>query len=306
MRKYLTPVIATLLILGFAAPAAASPNVAVITPPPPPATPTTTRAAPTTGCRPYQRCQPYRRYRRARRYRRTYRRYRRVKRHRKTYRPYRRYRRTRRYRRYRTGRLPYRYRKPYHRKGGLYFGIGTGYLGFIRPTGAFKHMDSQVYFTPYFGWNFNPIIALELGYNGTILKERGDRLGNIKSPGLFNVSLDLKVRLLKPSRLRYVVPYLQAGLGISFMTGTVKADSECDKDKSIKMAHGGTISVGGGLDIYLKKWVTIGLRGLYRPLFLSGTRCGPGASARCGVSSQPFQTQHAWSAELNFTFVMPG
>lgn len=300
MRKYLTPIIATLLILGFAAPAAASPNVAVIAPPPPPAAPTPTRAASTTACHPYQRCQPYRRYRRARRYRRTYRRYRRVRRYRKTYRPY------RRYRRYRTTRLPYDYRKPYHRRGGLYLGLGTGYLGFIRPTGAFKHMDSMVYFTPYFGWNFNPIIALELGYNGTFLKERGDHLGDIKNPALFNVSLDLKVRLLQPSRHRYVVPYLQAGLGISFLTGTVKAQSECGKDKDIKMAHGGTISVGGGLDIYLKKWVTIGFRGLYRPLFLSGTRCGPGASARCGVESQPFQTQHAWSAELNFTFVMPG
>lgn len=116
------------------------------------------------------------------------------------------------------------------------------------------------------------------------------------------MTLDLKVRLHQPSRLRYVVPYLQAGPGISFMQGAVKAQSECDDDKNFNMTHGGTISVGGGLDIYLAKWITIGAHALYRPLFLSSLRCGPGAGARCGVESQPFRTQHAWGAEFNIAF----
>lgn len=304
MRRQLIPVIATLLILGFAAPAKATPAVAVVTPPPPPPAPGATRLAPARGCKPYQRCRPYRRYVRARSYRRAVR----TRRYRPDrYRPYRRvYRRYRRYRRYRTGRLPYRYRRPYHRRGGPYFGYGVGYLGLIRPTGAYQHLDSMVYLTPYIGWNFSPIFGLELGYNGTILKERDGRLGNVKSPGLFNVTLDLKVRLLQPSRLRYVVPYLQAGLGISFMAGTVKAESVCDDDKNLNMAHGGTISVGGGLDIYLTKWMTIGARALYRPLFMSAMRCGPGADALCGTYSQPFQRLHAWSAEFNIAFTWPG
>ncbi len=305
MRRHLIPLLATTLMLAFAAPAAASPNIAVITPPPPPSAPAATRSAPARQCQPRQRCKPYRRYRRARPYRyRSYRRYR--------YRPHRRYRRHRQHRRYRryrhhrrrTTTLLYRYR-PYHKKGGPYVGMGTGYLGLIRPSGGFEQLQPLVYLTPYLGYNFSPIFGLELGYNGTILKDRDGTLGNIQRPGLFNVTLDLKFRFIQPTQRRYVVPYLQAGLGLSFMQGTIR-QSECDKRKTFNMAHGGTVSVGGGLDIYLTKWMTLGARALYRPLFMSGLRCGPGADARCGVNSPPFQTLHAWSAEFNLAIVIPG
>ena len=53
---------------------------------------------------------------------------------------------------------------PFHARVVEVGGYGMGYGGFIRPEGAYKHLDSLVFLTPYFGWNFNPIFALELGY----------------------------------------------------------------------------------------------------------------------------------------------
>lgn len=294
MRRLLLPTITTVLMAAFATPVSASPRLSVMPPPPPPPAPATTRSAPP-ACRPPQRCRPYRRYYRARgryRHRRSYRRYRRP-----------RYRSYRKYRRYRTGRLPYRYRRPYHKSGGPYVGYGTGYLGFIRPAGGYQQLDTLVYLTPYVGWNFSPLFGLELGYSGTLLKQQDGVLGDVRGLGLFNVTLDLKVRLIQPTRLRYVVPYLQAGLGISFLQGTAKAHSECEDEKTLTLAHGGMVSVGGGLDIYLTKWMTLGARGLYRPMFMSGLRCGPG---ECTVESSPLQPLHAWSVEFNIAITWPG
>ena len=264
LKRFFTTLGVTALGLVLLAPDAfASPAVVVITPPPPPPA---TKPPPSASCRPATRCKPYRRYRTYRRYRR-HRTYRRYRTHRR-YRSYRRYRPHRRYRRHRR----YRLSRPYHKRGGPYFGYGMGYGGFIRPEGAYRHFDSLVYLTPYFGWSFNPIFALELGYSATLLKEKEHLLGDVKGPGLFNVTLDLKVRFLQPSRRRYVVPYLQAGLGVSFLQGTVKARTECEDDKGLLMAHGGSVQVGGGLDIYLSRWLVLGARALYRPMFMSGLR----------------------------------
>ncbi|MFH2009583.1 MAG: hypothetical protein ABI333_23525 [bacterium] len=275
MIKHLAIILgAAVLTLGLVAPAHASPAVVIVIPPP---APPATAAPPSTHphYRPYRRYRPYR-----------------------TYRPYRSY---RPYRPYRSD----RYRKSFHKKGGPYFGFGIGYFGLIKPEGAYRHLRPTVFLNPYFGWNLSPIFGLELGYSGALFKEQDGALGGVKNPSLFNVTLDLKVRLIQPTRRRYVVPYLRAGLGIGFLQGTIEAASECEENKDHTMALGGSIQVGGGLDIYLKPWLVLGARFQYRPLFMSGLKCGPGAGARCDEENQPFHLLHSFSADLSLTFAWP-
>lgn len=200
-----------------------------------------------------------------------------------------------------------RYNKPLHRKGGPYVGFGVGYLGLVKPEGAYGHLTPKAMLTTHLGWNFNPIFALELGYQGGLFANADRALGDVKNPSLAGVTLDLKFRLVRPRRYTRVIPYLQTGLGVYFARAVKMATTSCDDDKAMTMAYGGGVQVGGGLDIYLAPWAVLGAKVLYRPLFMSALRCGPGADARCSeYGADPLRKLHGLSAELTLAFTWPG
>lgn len=195
--------------------------------------------------------------------------------------------------------------KVLHKRGGPYLGFGGGYFTFLRPEGAYQFLKPRAALSMFLGWNFNPIFALELGYHGNLFGEQDHALGDVKMPGLFGVTLDLKVRLVRPRRFTRVIPYLQTGLGVYFMQGTLKSTTECEDEKSLNMAHGGGFQLGGGLDIYLARWFVLGARVLYKPLLLSRLQCGPGDGARCGEFDAAMRRLHGLTAEVTLSLTLP-
>lgn len=199
-----------------------------------------------------------------------------------------------------------RYNKRLHRKGGPYWGFGMGYLGLMRPDGAYAALRPKVMLSAHLGWNFSPIFGLELGYQGGLFKQADQALGPVKAPSLFGVTLDLKFRLIRPRRYSRVIPYLQTGVGLYFAQATRKALSDCEDDKTVHLGWGGGLQVGGGLDIYLKPWLVLGAKVLYRPLFMSALRCVPGATADCGApDGDPLRRLHGLSAEMTLSVAWP-
>lgn len=227
-------------------------------------------------CRPrtpvVKRCPPYRRY----------------------VRPYRRY--HHRYvRRYPRPRRIYRNLSPYHPKSTPYLGLGGGFLSFVKPSGGFEHLQAVADASVFVGWNFGGLFALELGLANTFLQPDKQILGNVSRVGLVAVTLDTKLRLLRPSPRTWAVPFLQAGLGVYSLAGGFP--DGCGKCKTRTMAHGGGLQAGGGLDLYLNRYVILGARVLYRHLFMSQVQ---GTDGRVFGTRKPTHL-HAVSAGLTLT-----
>jgi len=227
-------------------------------------------------CRPktpvVKRCPPYRRY----------------------VRPYRRYHRLR-YSRYPRPRRIYRNLSPYHPKSTPYLGLGGGFLSFVKPTGGFEHLQAVADTSAYVGWNFGGLFALELGLANTFYRPDQTMLGNVSRVGLVAITLDTKVRLVRPSPRTWAVPFLQAGLGVYTLVGGFP--DGCGKCKTRTMAHGGGLQAGGGLDFYLNRYVILGARVLYRHLFMSQVL---GTDGRIFGTDKPTRL-HAVSAGLTLT-----
>ncbi len=236
-------------------------------------------------CRPrtpvVKRCPPpvYRRtYRRTNR--RTYRRY---------YRPYR--------RPYARPPRIYRNLSPYHPKSTPYFGIGGGLLSFIKPTGGFEHLQAVANTSAFVGWNFGGMFALELGLGNTFFRPDREMLGDVSRVGLVAVTLDTKLRLVRPSPRKWAVPFLQAGLGVYTLAGGFPDACGDNKCKTRTMAHGGGIQAGGGMDFYLNRYAILGARVLYHHLFMSQLN---GADDRVFGTDKPTRL-HAVSAGVTLT-----
>ncbi len=197
-------------------------------------------------------------------------------------------------RRYRRPRV-YRNLSPYHPKSTPYLGIGGGFLSFIKPTGGYEHLQAVADTGAFFGWNFGGIFALELGLSNTFYRPDKEMLGNVSRVGLVAVTLDTKLRLVKPSPKNWAVPFLQAGLGVYTLAGGVPSD--CGGCKTKTLAHGGGLQVGGGVDFYLNRYVILGARVLYRHLFMSELQ---GAGDRVFRTGKPNRL-HAVSGGLTLT-----
>jgi hypothetical protein len=182
-----------------------------------------------------------------------------------------------------------------------------GYLGLLRPDGAYEALEPLVLASTHLGWNFNPIFALELGYQAGIFKNPNGALGAVKQPTLSSVTLDLRFRFVRPRRYTRVIPYLQTGVGLYLLQARRQGIDECDEDaeKRLDMAYGGGLQVGGGLDIYLAPWMVLGAKVLYRPLFMSAMRCGPGGAACAVAPDDPLRKLHGLSAELTLAITFP-
>jgi len=199
------------------------------------------------------------------------------------------------YRRYPRPNRLYRNLAPYHPKTTPYLGIGGGFLSFIKPTGGFEHLRAVADTGAFVGWNFGGLFALELGLANTFFRPDQQALGNLSRVGLVAVTLDTKLRLVKPSPRNWAVPFVQAGLGVYTLAGAIPND--CGRCKTKTLAHGGGLQAGGGLDFYLNRYVILGTRVLYRHLFMSELR---GANGRVFGTSKPNRL-HGVSAGLTLS-----
>ncbi len=158
---------------------------------------------------------------------------------------------------------------PYHPKSTPYLGVGGGYLSLVRPTGGFEHLTALGQASVAFGWNLGGLFALELGLSSTFFRPE-KALGEISRVAMVAVALDARLRLVRPSPHRPVVPFVQAGLGAYTLVGAT--ETSCGSCKTRAMAHGGGLRAGGGLDLYLNRYMVLGTRVLYHRLFLSKLR----------------------------------
>jgi hypothetical protein len=183
---------------------------------------------------------------------------------------------------------------------GPYLGLGSGYFALIRPAAGWDALQPLVLVAPHFRWNLSPWFSLELGYAASLLRQRIPVLGAVDLLSLHAVTLDARVPLLRASRHRLAVPYLQAGLGTYFLRGRAPREGDCGK-RWRTFAAGGGLQLGAGLDLHLTDWMALGLRALYRPLFMSGLRCADPALC-ADPSAGPGRPSHSVSGEAYLSF----
>lgn len=222
-----------------------------------------------------------------------------------TYRPY--HRSYRRSSTYRKG----LYADDYLKKGGGTVTFRGGYHDLTGEPGAFRLLQPWGSFGYGFGWNLSPFVHFGLGVEGLLFGQRDGGLGPVKSIAQINVISDVTFRLIRPSERRYLVPFLQVGLGLAFLTGSVKktvTTEGCDgipetteKSNSVNLARGGLFQVGGGLEIFLTHFVSFSVRALYRAQPMSGLRCLEGAACDPATGSSQ-ATLHGFVADAALTF----
>jgi hypothetical protein len=175
----------------------------------------------------------------------------------------------------------------------------------LKAKGAYQYLQEGGHIGTHFGWAFREVLSLELGFSGGMLREKEGYLGGVKSPSLLGLTLDFRFRFAEPDEGAKVVPYLQSGLGVYFLQGRLK--NECGEyEEESTMAFGGGFQLGGGVDIYLNRFLTLGLRVMYRPLLMSNIECGPGSEAVCAAQDpQGRNAIHAISTGLTLTLRAP-
>jgi hypothetical protein len=139
--------------------------------------------------------------------------------------------------------------------------IGAGVVGdFIWQTqnDLTSVMQSGGGLDIFFGFRFNRYFALELAYVGTFHSTSGEVAADYDRGMLHGGTLDGKIFLL-PSSSR-IEPFVQVGGGVySFVEEGFTMNRELT---------GGGFHLGGGLDIRLNQTIGIGLRVLYKGIFV--------------------------------------
>lgn len=197
---------------------------------------------------------------------------------------------------------PY-YPPPYHRplryhpasswNLGPYVGVGGGGFAVLGAKGPFEYLSSGGFASVYIGMNFARRFALELGFLGSVHNEEWSY--EPQSLMLWGVTLDARYNLVSPSWHRRFVPYLQAGVGAYGLVSDNYSGSQT-------LAQGGGFQLGGGLDIYLARWMTFGARLLYRGVIMGKVNdtCGD----RCISTNEADKTYiNGLTAELNMSIV---
>lgn len=188
---------------------------------------------------------------------------------------------------------PVRYYQPSFWHLGPYVGIGGGGFGVLGASGPFEYLSSGAFGNVFIGMNFSPRFALELGFIGSAHNEEWTYAP--QSLLMWGVTLDAKFNLVRPSWHSRFVPYLQAGVGAYGLFSDNYAGSQ-------DLAQGGGFQAGGGIDIYLARWLTLGARVLYRGIVMGKVKdtCGD----RCISSSEADQTYiHGLTGEINMSIV---
>ena len=225
----------------------------------------------------------------------------------RSYRPY------RRYRRYRP-RHSYRYRSwknNYLKKGGVTLSFRGGWQDLTHPGGPYQALQGRGSFGYTLGWNFNPFVHWGLSLDASFYGQKNGQLGHLKGIGMMNVTSDLTFRLYRPSDKRYVVPFLQLGLGVAILTGSkpkLETTEGCDGEtettptyENHTLARGGIFQVGGGVEFFLTRWLSLSARALYRLHAMSGVTCAPGPNAICDDSDRKQYTLHGLVTDASLT-----
>ena len=120
-------------------------------------------------------------------------------------------------------------------------------------------------FDLFLGFRINQYFALEFGYVGTI-HSTGDEIAQAASPNgyergmLHGVALDAKIFLIPKSRR--IEPFVQVGGGGYAFVREGFEDADLG---------GGGFHLGGGVDIRFNRSIALGLRALYKGLYLDNS-----------------------------------
>ncbi len=188
---------------------------------------------------------------------------------------------------------------------GLYLGAGGGGFGIIGAKGPYEHISAGGMANMWVGLNFTRRFALELGFMGSIHNEQFTEYDgtywNENEMMLWGVTLDAKFNMVAPGWRRRFVPYLQAGIGAYGLLGD--SYDEYGYVGTQTLASGAGVQLGGGLDIYLTRWLVLGGRLLYRGIVLGKMDCG-NTTDRCTADAEDSSTVlHGLTAEINMSIV---
>jgi opacity protein-like surface antigen len=170
-------------------------------------------------------------------------------------------------------------------------------MGFVGSSGPFQDISPGVYGSVYVGMYFGSRLALELGFLGSVHQERFS-YDVPSSLMMWGLTLDVRYNLIRPAWRSRFIPYLQAGVGVYGLVGD--SYDEYGSGSSTSLATGGGFQLGGGVDLFVSRWLTVGARVLYRGIVLGQMRCSDGC-----LSNDPADRSylHAITGELNAAIV---
>ncbi len=197
----------------------------------------------------------------------------------------------------------YHRQRRFWRQGGVYTGAGFGAFGIIGAAGPYDNISAGGFANVWVGLNFSRRFALELGIIGSFHSDQysgydDTYYGDYEDGGLmlWGVTLDAKLNMVNPGWHRRFVPYFQAGVGAYGLVSDSYYGSQ-------SLANGAGVQLGGGLDIYLTRWLVLGGRVLYRGIALGDMNCG-GTTDSCTSSEGDSSTiLHGVTAEFNMAIV---
>lgn len=188
------------------------------------------------------------------------------------------------------------------RKKHLSIDLSVGSLDFLKARGAYKHLAPGMMLSQHYGFELNPFVSLEPGYLLAFPKEKGNELGNVKNLFVLGFVMDLKVKMTDPDKAPWIVPYAQLGIGAYVFRGVTPL-GKYSIDKSETLAKGGGFRTGGGVDMYLKRYLSLGLRVLYQGMVLSRFKCNLCGDPAFVQDKSSFQ--HGITAEAVLAFHIP-
>jgi hypothetical protein len=188
---------------------------------------------------------------------------------------------------------------------GIYLGAGAGGFGILGAKGPYQHISAGGFGSAWIGLNFSRRFALELGFIGSVHNEQFSELDNSywaeNELLLWGVTLDAKFNMVRPGWRQRFVPYLQAGIGAYGLVGEYY--DEFGYVGSRSLASGAGVQLGGGIDIYLARWLVLGARVLYRGIVLGELECG-NTGDRCASADEENSTVlHGVTGEINMSIV---
>jgi len=187
----------------------------------------------------------------------------------------------------------------------VYLGAGAGGFGILGAAGPYQEISAGGFGSVWIGLNFSRRFALELGFIGSMHNERfSEYSGSFydqNSLMLWGVTLDAKLNLVTPGWRNRFVPYLQAGVGAYGLVGDYYDEFGYAGSKSL--ATGGGVQLGGGIDIYLARWLVLGARVLYRGIVLGELKCGNTGDTCANAQDDNRTVLHGLTGELNMSIV---
>lgn len=159
------------------------------------------------------------------------------------------------------------HRRPRHRSHthvavvmpwGLYVGAGLGAAGVLHQSGGDDLLGDGFGLSLHAGLRVHQLLALELGWLGTLHEPRGAVFAEDQHLVLNGITADARVYLpaIRGGGGPGLEPYLQGGLGVYLLDNTYFGTQ----------STGTGFQLGGGLDIPLGPHLVLGARGLYRGL----------------------------------------